>query len=30
VLEVLELLATHGVRGRVGRLAIWVSREQDS
>lgn len=23
-----ELLATHGVRGRVGRLAIWVSRAE--
>jgi adenylate cyclase len=29
LLEGFELLPTHGVRGRVGRLAIWVSREQD-
>jgi adenylate cyclase len=27
LLEGFELLATHAVRGRVGRLAIWVSRE---
>ena len=29
LLEGFELLATHSVRGRVGRLAIWVSREQN-
>jgi adenylate cyclase len=28
LLKGFELLATHGVRGRVGRLAIWVSRER--
>jgi adenylate cyclase len=29
LLEGFELLPTHSVRGRVGRLAIWVSREQN-
>src|SRR6516225_1099021 len=28
LLEGFELLPTHSVRGRVGRLGIWVSREQ--